>query len=872
MAETPEEFELVNIEDEMQRAYIDYSMSVIIGRALPDARDGLKPCNRRILYAMRQGGWAYNKAFVKCARVVGEVMGKYHPHGDSAVYDTLVRMAQDFSMRDPLIDGQGNFGSIDGDPPAAYRYTECRLKRLADELLDDIDMDTVNMRLNFDEKLWEPTVLPAKIPNLLLNGSTGIAVGMATNIPPHNLGELVDGITHMIDNPDCEISDLMQFIKGPDFPTGAKICGTNPIRQMYETGRGIIKIRGHAEIEENDKGSDRIIISSIPFAVNKANMIKKMADLVNNKVLDGIRDIRDESNKDGIRVVIELKRGAISNVVLNGIYKHTQLGSSFGANMLAIDHNRPRVMNLKQMLKCFVDHRYEVVVRRAKYELEKKRARAHILEGLLIALDNMDDVVKIIRASSNRDEARAKLISTFGLSELQANAILDMRLYQLTGLERGKIEKEYAEVMARINYLETLLGSDELLYGLIKEELADIRDRYATPRRTEITFDEADINYEDLIEDKPCVITLSHTGYIKRVPLDTYREQRRGGKGVKGMDTKEEDFVELIFTASTLDTLLFFTEDGRMYAKKVYQVPEGGRTSRGKAIVNLLELAEGEKIASLRRIKEFSEDQYLVFATHKGVSKKTQLSLMKNVRTNGVRAINIDEDDKLIGVRITNGDNEIMLVTRNGMSIRFHEKKLRSMGRTARGVRGISLKSEDDAVVSLVVVEENSSLVIACEKGYGKRSKFEHYPLKINRGGKGVIAIKNLERNGFVIAAHPVEDEDSLMLITQGGIMVRMPVSDMRDIGRASAGVRMINLNDDDRLIAVAPIAKDDADAADEQAAKKAETEARIEETKAQAEARAADSEADDGSEAGSDPKVAGAETDSEDDASDEEE
>ena len=814
--ENEEEFEFVNIEDEMQRAYIDYSMSVIIGRALPDARDGLKPCNRRILYAMNEGSWTHTRPFVKCARVVGEVMGKYHPHGDSAVYDTLVRMAQDFSMRDPLIQGQGNFGSIDGDPPAAYRYTECRLNRLAEEMLTDIDKQTVDMRLNFDEKLWEPTVLPTRFPNLLLNGSTGIAVGMATNIPPHNLMELIDGITHLIDNPDCEVKDLMQFVKGPDFPTGAQILGTRAIRSMYETGRGIIRIRGHAEIEENEKSADRILIHSLPYNVNKANMIKKIADLVNDKALDGIRDIRDESSKEGIRVVIELKRGAIPNVVLNNLYKHSALQSSFGANMLALDNNRPRTMNLKQMMKCFVDHRYDVVVRRAKFDLARAKARAHILEGLLIAMDNMDEVVKIVRNSKSRDDARDKLIATFELSELQANAILDMRLYQLTGLERDKIEKEYADVKERIEYLEALLASDEMIYGVIKEDLADMRKTYGTPRRTELAPDYSEIDIEDLIEDKSYVITLSHGGYIKRVALETYREQKRGGKGVKGMDTKEEDYVEQLFTASALETLLFFTADGRMYAKKVYEVPEGGRTARGKAIVNLLELAEGEKIAAMICIQAFSDDQYLLFASRQGIIKKTVLSLMKNVRTNGVRAISIDEDDALIGVRLTNGADHIMLVTANGMSIRFHEEKVRSMGRTARGVIGIKFKKPDDELVAAVIVQEEGSLIIACENGYGKRTLFGDYPLKVNRGGTGVIAISNLERNGKVVAAHPVREEDSIMLITEGGIMVRTPVSDTRNIGRNSAGVRLIRLTEGDRLIAVTPVEPEEDEPADD--------------------------------------------------------
>ncbi|MFT5495121.1 MAG: DNA gyrase subunit A, partial [Kiritimatiellia bacterium] len=610
-----EQFEHVNIEEEMRRDYIDYSMSVIIGRALPDARDGLKPVNRRILYAMQQGGWTHSRPFVKCARVVGDVMGKYHPHGDSAVYDTLVRMAQDFSMRNPLIDKQGNFGSIDGDPAAAYRYTECRLKRLAEELLADIDKNTVNMRPNFDEKLMEPTVLPARLPNLLINGSTGIAVGMATNIPPHNLNEIIDGTIHLIDHPDADTRALMQFVKGPDFPTGAIIRGAGQIYRMYETGRGLIRTRSKAHITEDAKGKERIIVNEIPYMVNKANLITKIAQLVNEKNIEGISDVRDESDKDGIRMVIEIKRNAMASVVLNNLYKQTMMENTFGAIMLAIDKGRPKVMSLKQLLQCFIDHRFEVVTRRTEFELAKARARAHILEGLLIAIDNMDDVVKIIRDSQNRDEARERLIETFKLSELQANAILDMRLYQLTGLEREKLELEYKELMARIEYLEGLLADPKKIYEVIKEDLLDIQKTYGSPRRTELTADDSEINIEDLIEDKPCVITVSHAGYIKRVPLETYREQRRGGKGVVGMTTKEDDFVENIYSVSTHDYLLIFTQNGRVYWKKVYEVPESSRTSRGKAIINLVDFKPEEKVASMIRVREFSQDEHLVFAT-----------------------------------------------------------------------------------------------------------------------------------------------------------------------------------------------------------------------------------------------------------------
>lgn len=809
MSENVERLSNINIEDEMQRAYIDYSMSVIVGRALPDARDGLKPCNRRILYAMQQGGWMHNRPFVKCARVVGEVMGKYHPHGDSSVYDTLVRMVQEFSMRQTLIIGQGNFGSIDGDPPAAYRYTECRLHQAAEDLLADIEKNTVDMRLNFDEKMYEPTVLPARFPNLLVNGSTGIAVGMATNMPPHNLNEIVDGLVHLIDNEEATIADLMVHIKGPDFPTGGIVMGRNEIVRMYETGRGLIRCRGRAEIEENEKSKDRIIISEIPYAVNKAVMISRMAELVGEKKLEGISDIRDESNKKGIRVVIELKRGAIPKIVLNNIYKQTAMKSTFGANMLALDKNRPKVMNLKQLLICFLDHRYEVLTRRAQFDLDKAEARAHILEGLLIALDHLDDVVKIIRAAKNRDEARSKLMEVYKLSLLQVNAILEMRLYQLTGLEREKLEKEYSEIQALIEDLIDFLASDVRIYGAIKEDLGELKAKYGTPRKTELSIDYTEINAEDLIEDKGCVITITHSGYIKRVSTDAYREQRRGGKGVKGMDTKDEDFVEQVFMASMHDYILFVTVKGRLYWKKVYEIPEGSRTSRGKAIVNLLELNADEKIASLIKVREFTEDQALVMATRKGVVKKTALSAYGNIRAGGIIAINIDEDDELVGIRkVVEGDN-IIIVSKNGMSVRFKEDQLRNQGRATRGVRGIRLKSEDDAVVSIEVVDPECTLLTISENGYGKRTSFDEYPTK-KRGGKGVITLKTSDRNGSVVAACAVNPDDSLMLISEGGQMIKINLDDLRVISRNTQGVRIFNLPEGDKLVSVAPVKNED--------------------------------------------------------------
>ena len=796
--------DLINIEDEMQRAYIDYSMSVIIGRALPDARDGLKPGNRRILFAMREGNWLHNRPYVKCARVVGDVIGKYQPHGDAAVYDTLVRMAQDFSMRYLLIDGQGNFGSIDGDPPAAYRYTECRLEALAEEMLADIDKNTVDMQPNYDEKMLEPKVLPARIPNLLVNGSTGIAVGMATNIPPHNLGEIVDATVYLIDTPDATVADLTKFVKGPDFPTAGMLCGTAQIRAMYETGRGLLKIRGHASIEEGPQGKESIILHDLPYTVNKAALIENLADLVNDKKIEGISDIRDESDKDGIRVVIETKRGAIPKVILNNIYQHTQLESTFGAIMLAIDRGRPRVMNLKEMIQCFVTHRFEVITRRAQFDLEKAEARAHILEGLKIALDHLDAVVKTIRESKDRDMARTRLMERFKLSEIQANAILDMRLYQLTNMERAKIDAEYEEIIKLINYLRDLLANERKVYGVIKDDLLEMKKRYGDPRRTDIVPDEGEISVEDLIADRGCVITISHTGYIKRVPVATFKQQRRGGKGVVGMDTKEEDYVEHVFTASTHDYMLFFTATGRVYWKKVYEIPEGGRTTRGKAIVNFLEIGSEEKIAACIPVREFPESQFLVFATANGLVKKTNLAAFGNPRAGGIIAIGIEEGDTLVGVRLTNGQNELILVTRQGMSIRFHEGQMRDQGRDTVGVYGIKL-DRDDRVENIEVVEPNATLMCISENGYGKRTAFDEYPDQ-HRGGKGVITMKTTERNGLVVGAHAVRENDALMLITAQGQMIRIPVSDVRVISRNTQGVRLINLSEGDKLVSATTV------------------------------------------------------------------
>ena len=798
-----ERIDLINIEEEMQRAYIDYSMSVIVGRALPDARDGLKPGNRRILYAMKERGWTHSKAYVKCAKVVGEVIGNYHPHGDTAVYDTIVRMAQEFAMRGMLIDGQGNFGSIDGDRAAAYRYTECRLRPLAEELLADIDKNTVNMRANFDESLMEPTVLPARVPNLLINGSTGIAVGMATNIPPHNLTEVIDGCVALIEDPEINIDGLCEYIKGPDFPTGGTVYGLTAVQQLYTTGRGKIKVRGTANIEEDENGKARIIITEIPYALNKTLLIEKIVHLVREKKLDGISDLRDESGKDGIRLVVELKKSAVPNVTLNNLFKFTQLESTFGAIMLAIDKGKPRVMNLKEALQCFIDHRFEVITRRTQFDLEKAQARAHILEGLLIAMDNMDEVVKIIRASKHREEAQQKLTKKFKLSDIQAKAILDMRLYQLTGLERDKVDGEYEELKKLMEYLEDLLANPEKIYAVMKEDLSDMRAKYGENRKTELSIHEGDIDIEDLIADEPCVITLTNTGYIKRVPTDTYRQQRRGGKGVVGMNTKEEDFVEHVFTASTHDYLLCFTETGRMYWLKAYRVPEGSRQARGRSLANVLQMSQDEKLAAIICVRELDDNNHnLLMATKNGVVKKTVLSAYKNVRLAGINAIKIDEGDQLIGVVLTNGKSDIMLSMKKGKAIRFNEKGARAMGRVSRGVRGVRL-AEGDKVVSIDIVDGDASMMAITENGFGKRTGFDEYRTQ-TRGGKGVISIQTTERNGDVVSAHAVTDQHRLMLITQGGQMICIGASDLRVIGRNTQGVKLFDLKEGDRLISAA--------------------------------------------------------------------
>ena len=812
----------VDIQDEMSRDYIEYSMSVIIGRALPDVRDGLKPVHRRCLYSMYMNDNVYNKKHLKSARIVGDVIGKYHPHGDSAVYETIVRMAQPFSLRVPLVDGHGNFGSIDGDGAAAMRYTEVRMQRITDEMLADLEKETVDMMPNFDETLDEPTVLPAKLPNLLLNGSSGIAVGMATNIPPHNLGELCDGISYYVDHRDCTIDDLMMFVKGPDFPTGAQICGMNGIRAMYKLGRGQMCVRGKAEIQEWKHDRQRIVITEIPYAVNKSEMIKHMAELVKDKVIEGVSDIRDESSED-IRVVVELKRDAMAQIVLNKLYKHTELQTTFGANMLAIDQGRPRILNLKDFFRCYVNHRFEVITRRTRFELKKAEARKHILDGLLIAIANLDDVVKIIRASKNRDEAKTKLQEAYKFSDAQVNAILDMRLYQLTGLEREKLEAELAALLLTIADLQAILADAGRVYQIIKDDLAMIKEKFANgkdgKRRTEITIDENEVSVKDLIADEPCVITLSNRGYVKRVPLTEYKEQNRGGRGVKGAQVKEEDFLRLVFVAETHDSLMFFTNTGRLFLKDAYEIPEAPRTSFGKPLVNLLNLQSGEQVLRLLPIRSFEGDVDVMFATQNGTVKKTLLGDFKNVNRNGIKAITIDEGDALVEVRLVKPGEDVVMITKNGVGTRYNSNEVRRMGRAAGGVKGITLR-EGDAVCSLDVVDNSKTLLVATENGYGKRTEFAAYETK-HRGGMGVTAIKGADRNGHVVAAHAVRDDESIISITSDGLMVRQRVVDITVVGRSGMGVRLVKLTEGAKLVSLSVVAAEpdeDAPAAEETA------------------------------------------------------
>ena len=801
----------INIEDEMRGAYIDYSMSVIVSRALPDVRDGLKPVHRRVLYGMLELGVTYNKAHKKSARIVGEVLGKYHPHGDSSVYDTMVRMAQPWSLRYPLVDGQGNFGSIDGDSPAAMRYTEARLRRIAEELLADINKNTVQFQPNFDDSLQEPSVLPGKLPNLLLNGASGIAVGMATNMPPHNLTEVVNGIVAYIDNNDIEIAELMQHITAPDFPTGATIYGYQGVKSAFETGRGRIVMRAKAHFDTTKTGKEQIIVSEIPYQVNKASMIEKTAALVNEKKIEGISDIRDESDRNGLRIVYDLKRDAIPNVVLNNLYKYTQLQSSFGVNNVALVKGRPETLNLKDMIHHYVDHRHEVVIRRTEYELDEAQKRAHILEGYLIALDNLDEIIELIRGSRDPEIARNGLIERFSLSEIQARAILDMRLQRLTGMEREKIQNEYNEVMAQIEDLRDILARVERRMEIIKDELLQLQDRYGDERRTDIVHSAEDITIEDMIPNEAVVLTISHQGYMKRTQLVEYRTQGRGGVGSRGVSTKEDDFTEHLFIANTHNYLLIFTEKGKVFWMKVYEIPEGSKNSKGRAIQNLINIEPGDNVRAVINVENLKDEDYLsnnflVMCTINGTIKKTPLEAYSRPRQNGVNAITINEGDRLLDVRITNGDNHIVMALESGRAIHFHEADVRSMGRTAAGVRGISRDNEEDKVIGMVCVSrEDASLLVVSERGYGKRSATEEYRIT-KRGGKGVKAMKITEKTGNLVAIKEVIDSDELMIINRSGITIRLKVDDLRVMGRATQGVKLIRLGENDKISSVEKI------------------------------------------------------------------
>ncbi len=798
----------VYIEEEMKDCYINYAMSVIIGRALPDIRDGLKPAHRRVLFAMRELSLEHNKPYKKSARIVGEVLGKYHPHGDSAVYDTLVRMAQDFSLRYPLVDGQGNFGSIDGDSAAAMRYTEARLAHITDWMLADIDKNTVDFVPNFDGSLKEPTVLPACLPNLLVNGSSGIAVGMATNIPPHNLKEIADAITHVIDNPDCDVKDLLKKVKGPDFPTGGIIRGLGGIRDAYTTGRGHLKIYAKAFIEEQKNGKEAIIVKEIPYMVNKTNLIESIADLVSEKKIDGVTDLRDESDKDGMRIVIELRRGTIARVILNQLYKHTQMQVTFGVIMLAIVKGRPKVLTLKEMLTEFISHRKEIVIRRTQFELDKALERAHILEGFKIALKNLDKIIKIIKESKDPADAKEQLMEKFALSDRQTQAILEMQLQRLTGLERDKIEKEYLELIKKIEYYRSILASEKKVFEIIKEETKELAEKFGDERRTEIAPEEEELEIEDFIAEEDVVITMSHGGYIKRLPISSYRKQRRGGKGVTGVEMKEEDFVEHLFIASTHDYMLFFTDKGTVHWLKVHEIPEAGRAAKGKAIINLLAIGSGEKISAFVPVREFKDGHYLVMATKNGLIKKTELNAYANPRKGGIIGMGLEKDDQLIEVEMTNGDDEIFLATREGKSIRFKEAQVRDMGRGAKGVKGITL-GKKDAVIAMEIVRPDQTVLTVTGEGFGKRTPFKEYRLQ-SRGGKGIINIKVTGKNGEAVGLMTVSDKDELLLITEKGMIVRSPVKDVRATGRSTQGVRLMRLDAGDKISSVTKIVPED--------------------------------------------------------------
>ena len=795
----------------MKSSYIDYSMSVIVSRALPDVRDGLKPVHRRVLYGMHDMGVTSSKSYKKSARIVGDVLGKYHPHGDSSVYDTMVRMAQDWSLRYTLVDGQGNFGSVDGDSPAAMRYTEVRMRKIAEEMLSDIDKDTVDWQLNFDDSLKEPTVLPTRIPGLLVNGASGIAVGMATNMPPHNLTESINAINAFIDNDAIEIDELMQHVSAPDFPTGGTIYGYEGVRDAFHTGRGRIVLRGKATIEEV-RGRECIIVTEIPYQVNKAEMIKKTAELVNDKKIEGISDIRDESDRKGMRVVYVLKRDAVPNVVLNKLYKYTQLQSSFSVNNIALVNGRPEMLNLKDMVKHFVAHRHEVVVRRTEYELRQAEKRAHVLEGLLIAIDNLDAVIKLIRASATVDEAKSGLMTEFKLSDVQAKAILEMRLQKLTGLERDKIKAEYEELMKTIEYLKSILGDKVLRMEIIKNELLEIKEKYGDERRTAIEFAGGDVSIEDMIPDSEVVITISHAGYIKRTPLSEYKKQNRGGVGTKAASTRDKDFIEHVYVATNHQYMLFFTEQGRCFWMRVYEIPEGSRQSKGRAIQNLINLPQDDKVLAFINVLNLKDEDYInnhhiVMCTKKGVIKKTSLEAYSRPRVNGINAITIREGDTLLEAKLTNGEQDIMIAVRSGKAIRFPETKVRSMGRSASGVRAITVDHENDEVVGMIVVKEGDGfdVMVVSEAGYGKRTSLEDYRIT-NRGGKGVKTITVTEKTGELVSLKAVTDEDDLMIITKKGTMIRMGVNTLRVMGRATQGVRLINLRKGDEIASIAKV------------------------------------------------------------------
>ena len=793
----------LDVEEELKKSFISYAMAVIVTRALPDVRDGLKPVHRRILYSMSELGYTPDKPYRKSARIVGDVLGKYHPHGDSSVYDAMVRLAQDFSIRYMLVDGQGNFGSVDGDGAAAMRYTEARMSKLSLEMVRDIDKETVDFYPNFDETLMQPSVMPSRYPNLLVNGSSGIAVGMATNIPPHNLGEVVDAVVYMIDHPDCSVDDLMQFVKGPDFPTGGVILGKRGIYDAYHEGRGRIIVRAKSEIEDMGGNRQRIVVTEIPYMVNKARLIEKIAELVHEKTVDGISDIRDESDRDGMRIVIDLKRDVNANIVLNYLYKHTQLQDTFGAIMLALVDGEPKILSLRQIIHHYIEHQEDVIRRRTQYDLNKAEARSHILEGLIIALDNIDEVVRMIRASRTAQEAKTGLMERFGLSDRQAQAILDMRLQRLTGLERDKIEAEYAELQKQIAYFRAVLADEQLVLGIIRDEILEIRDKFADERRTEISALDGEIDMLDLIEEEDMVVTMTHYGYVKRLPKTTYRAQRRGGKGVIATTTREEDFVEQMYVTSTHDPILFFTNRGRVYQMNCYEIPEAGRTARGTAIVNLLQLSPGEKVTTMLPFPaEKSEGTYLVMATRKGTIKRTELSEFMNLRRAGLIAIVLRDDDELIGVRRTEGDSDILVGTRDGMSIRFHESDMRPMGRSAMGVRSIDL-DEGDEVIDVAFVEEGAQVLSITENGYGKRTDIDEYRLQ-QRGGKGIKAMNLTEKTGNLAAQLLVHDDEDLLLITSDGTVIRTPVNSISVLGRNTQGVRLMRVGEDSKVVCVA--------------------------------------------------------------------